>query len=117
MPSSRPVAVTTWTSPTCSFWISIRSPSQLQASMKRGRPPSVRRRGGARLRHALLVLRLGHVVFPGRDDVDTVLGRIANDAHRVLAVHDGLELLQIELAKLDDAVISKRQIVLVLAID
>src|SRR5262249_26390605 len=90
--------------------------SPLQASL-RGHPPSVGRRGGGRLRHSLLELFFSHVVLPGWDDVDVVVGRVANDAHRVLAVHDGLELLQIELPKLDDAVVSERQIVLVLAIE
>src|SRR5262249_7285442 len=88
--------------------------SQLQASL---RPPSVGRRGGGRLRHALLEFFFGYVVLPGRDDVDVVVGRVANDAHRVFAIQDGLDLLQVELPKLDDAVVAERQIVLVLAID
>src|SRR5262245_8233050 len=83
----------------------------------RGPPSSVRWGGGGRLRHALLELLFGHVVLPGWDDVDVVVGRVANDAHRVFALHDGLELLQIQLPKLDDAVVSERQIMLVLAID
>src|SRR5215469_749502 len=68
---------------------------------------------GSRLRHALLELLFGYVVLPGWDDVDVVVRRIANDAHRILAVHDRLDLLHIQLAKLDDAVVSERQIVLV----
>src|SRR5205823_13957576 len=43
----------------------------------RGRPPSVGRGGGGRLRHALLELLFGHVVLPGWDDVDVVVGRVA----------------------------------------